>query len=197
MAGTAPVHVTGGGVTRPAAGKVTGPGAELRREFRARAWRATLATAAEYDDRALELRRLRQAIHLLEKQRDVIEDLSSIHDDMQAFTQGLGLRRFHGYIPDEMPSVLWDADDVNESWKDFLELARATGAPFITMNTMQLEADDVDLLLSELRRSSLSREDDLETARQLRSLCRTDRLHPAGLSLPGRHVSLRAFHRVV
>ena len=88
---------------------------------------------------------------------------------MQAFTQGLGLRRFHGYIPDEMPSVLWDADDVFESWKDFLELARATGAPFITMNTMQLEGDDVDLLLSELRRSSLSREDDLETARQLRS----------------------------
>jgi hypothetical protein len=99
----------------------------------------------------------------------IFEDLSGIHDDMQAFTQGLGLRRFHGYIPDEMPSVLWDAEDVHESWKDFLELARATGAPFITMNTMQLEADDVDLLLSELRSSSLSREDDLETVRQLRA----------------------------
>lgn len=98
-----------------------------------------------------------------------IEDLTSIHDDMNAFTQGLGLRRFHGYIPDEMPSVLWDSDDVNESWKDFLELARATGAPFITMNSVQLEADDVDFLLSELRRSSLSRDEDLETARQLRS----------------------------
>jgi hypothetical protein len=99
----------------------------------------------------------------------MLEDFSSIHDDMQAFSQGLGLRRFHGYIPDEMPSVLWDADDVHESWKDFLELARATGAPFDTMNTVQLDGDDVDFLLSELRRSSLSREDDLDTARQLRA----------------------------
>jgi hypothetical protein len=99
----------------------------------------------------------------------IFEDLSGIHDDMQAFTQGLGLRRFHGYIPDEMPSVLWDSEDVHESWKDFLELARASGAPFVTMNTMQLEGDDVDLLLAELRRSSLSREDDLETARLLRA----------------------------
>jgi hypothetical protein len=98
----------------------------------------------------------------------MFEDLSSIHDDVQAFSQGLRLRRFHGYIPDEMPSVMWDADDVFESWKDFLELARASGAPFVTMNTMQLESDDVDLLLSELHRSSLSREDDMETARHLR-----------------------------
>jgi len=98
-----------------------------------------------------------------------IEDLTSIQDDVHAFTQGLGLRRFHGYIPDEMPSVLWDNDDVNESWKDFVELARASGAPFITMNSVQLEAEDVDFLLSELRRSSFSREEDLETARQLRT----------------------------
>jgi hypothetical protein len=99
----------------------------------------------------------------------MLEDLSSIHDDVHAFSQGLGLRRFHGYIPDEMPSVLWDNDDVRESWKDFLELARASGAPFITMNSMQLEGDDVDILLSELRRSSLSHDDDMETARQLRA----------------------------
>jgi hypothetical protein len=103
----------------------------------------------------------------------MLEDLSSIHDDMHAFTQGLGLRRFHGYIPDEMPSVLWDSGDeggdANESWKDFLELARASGAPFITMNAVQLEADDVEFLMAELRRSSFSREEDMETARQLRS----------------------------
>ena len=37
------------------------------------------------------------------------------------------------------------------------------------MNSVQLEADDVDLLMSELRRSSFSREEDMETARQLRS----------------------------
>jgi len=99
----------------------------------------------------------------------MLEDLTSIHDDMHAFTHGLGLRHFHGYIPDEMPSVLWDGEDVNESWKDFVELARATGAPFITINAVELEADDVDFLLAELRRSSFSREEDMETARQLRS----------------------------
>ena len=49
------------------------------------------------------------------------------------------------------------------------ELARASGAPFITMNSVQLEADDVDFLLSELRRSNFSREEDMETARQLRA----------------------------
>ena len=98
----------------------------------------------------------------------MIDDLSGIQDDMHAFAQGLGLRKFHGYIPDEMPSVLWDSDDANESWKDFVELARASGAPFITMNTVQLEAEDVDFLLAELKRFSISREEDMETARQLR-----------------------------
>jgi hypothetical protein len=98
----------------------------------------------------------------------MIEDLTAIHDDMLAFSQGLGLRHFHGYIPDEMPSVLWDGEDVNESWKDFVELARASGAAFLTMNSVQLESDDVELLMSELRRSNFSREEDLETARQLR-----------------------------
>jgi hypothetical protein len=98
----------------------------------------------------------------------MIEDLTAIHDDMLAFSQGLGLRHFHGYVPDEMPSVLWDGEDVNESWKDFVELARASGAAFLTMNSVQLESDDVELLMSELRRSNFSREEDLETARQLR-----------------------------
>ena len=100
----------------------------------------------------------------------MITDLTSIHDDMNAFTQGLGLRRFAGYIPDEMPSVLWDGDgeDANESWKDFVELARASGAAFLTMNSVRLEADDLDFLISELRRSNFSRDEDMETARQLR-----------------------------
>jgi len=97
----------------------------------------------------------------------MIEDLTAIHDDMLAFSQGLGLRHFHGYVPDEMPSVLWDGEDVNESWKDFVELARASGAAFLTMNSVQLESDDVELLMSELHHSNFSREEDLETARQL------------------------------
>ena len=99
----------------------------------------------------------------------MVQDLSGIQDDVQAFIQGLGMRCFHGYIPEEMPNVLWDTDDLHESWKDFLELARASGAAFVTMNVAHLESGDVDLLVSELRRSSISREDDLEAARGLRS----------------------------
>jgi hypothetical protein len=99
----------------------------------------------------------------------MLQDLTSLHDDINAFVQGVGLRRFHGYIPDEMPSVMWDSDDVLESWKDFVELARASGAAFLTMNSVQLESDEVEFLLSELRRSSFSREEDVETARQLRA----------------------------
>jgi hypothetical protein len=100
----------------------------------------------------------------------MVQDLTGIHDDMCAFAQGLGLRRFAGYVPDEMPSVLWEGEgqDPAESWKDFLELARTSGSSFVTMNSAALEADDVDLLMSELRRSDFSRDEDLETARQLR-----------------------------
>jgi len=116
---------------------------------------------------------------------------------MLAFSQGLGLRHFHGYVPDEMPSVLWDGEDVNESWKDFVELARASGAAFLTMNSVQLESDDVELLMSELHHSNFSRErgpgDGAATAQALR----TDRIYPARLSPSGRDVSLRAFDGMV
>jgi hypothetical protein len=101
----------------------------------------------------------------------MLNDLTAIHDDIYAFTQGLGMKHFPGYIPDEMPSVLWDGEDVNESWKDFVELARSSGAAFLTVNTAQLDEDDVEMLASELRRSKLSRADDLETARHLRAHC--------------------------
>ncbi|MDR3764837.1 MAG: hypothetical protein P4M01_12150 [Acidobacteriota bacterium] len=98
----------------------------------------------------------------------LLQDLTSVHDDMQAFAQGVGLRRFPGYIPDEMPSVLWEGENNGEGWKDFMELARASGAAFLTISTQQIDADDVDLLLDELQRSSLSRAEDMESARQLR-----------------------------
>jgi hypothetical protein len=99
----------------------------------------------------------------------MFHDLTIIQDDIQAFSQGLGLRRFPGYIPDEMPSVLWENDDATDGWKDFLELARATGVPFVTINSARIEPEEVDILLTELRRSQLSRPEDLEAARHLRS----------------------------
>ncbi len=88
---------------------------------------------------------------------------------MTAFTEGHGMRRFHGYIPDDMQSVLWDGNDNPESWKDFVELAKACGAPFLTMNAVLLERADLDYLIRRLERSSYVNDEDLEEARWLRT----------------------------
>lgn len=98
----------------------------------------------------------------------MLQDLTGTYEDIFAFTQGVGLRRFPGYVPDEMPSVLWEGDNPSDGWKDFVELARASGAAFLTINTQQIDAEDVDFLLAELRRSHAGRSEDLEMARELR-----------------------------
>lgn len=97
------------------------------------------------------------------------DDLSTLKDDMTAFTEGHGMRRFHGYIPDEMQSVLWDGGENPESWKDFVELAKASGAPFLTMNAMALDRADLDYLIRRLERSNYVNDDDVEEARWLRT----------------------------
>jgi len=61
----------------------------------------------------------------------MLDDLSALKDDMTAFTEGHGMRRFRGYVPDELNSVVWDSGENPESWKDFVELAKACGAPFL------------------------------------------------------------------
>ncbi len=99
----------------------------------------------------------------------MVDDLSSLKDDMTAFIEGHGMRRFHGYVPDEMQSVLWDGDDNPESWKDFVELAKAATAPFLTMNAIQLGRSDLDYLVRRLERSNYVNDDDLEEARWLRT----------------------------
>jgi len=98
-----------------------------------------------------------------------LDDLSALKDDMTAFTEGHGMRRFHGYIPDEMETVLWDGDDNPEGWKDFVELAKAAGAPFLTMSALTFSREDADELVRRLERSSYVQEDDMEEAQWLRS----------------------------
>ena len=52
-------------------------------------------------------------------------------DDMTAFIEGLGMRRFFGYVEcEEVPSVLWDSGQNPEGWKDFVELAKSTRRHF-------------------------------------------------------------------
>ena len=78
------------------------------------------------------------------------DNLISLKDDMVAFIAGHGLRRFPGYIAEEVPTVIFEDDDP-DGWKDFVEHAKAAGAMFITMSEVTLEKSDVAILLEQLR----------------------------------------------
>jgi len=97
------------------------------------------------------------------------DDLSSLRDDMIAFIEGHGLQRFHGYVGEDVSSVMWDEDEGPDSWKDFVELAKASGAPFLIMHGGPLEQKDWELLLARLRKMPIADQDDMEEARWLRS----------------------------
>ena len=91
-------------------------------------------------------------------------------DDMVAFIEGHGLRRFNAGISDDVPSVPWAAgEDHAEAWKDFVELAKASGVSFVTMDFESLEKEDVDLLLDRLQEIEYMNEEDVEEARWLRN----------------------------
>jgi hypothetical protein len=79
--------------------------------------------------------------------------LLSLKDDMVAFIEGHGLRRIPAYVGEEVPTVLWDDDDNADSWKDFVETAKAAGAAFLTMSEVRLEKADLELLIEELQES--------------------------------------------
>jgi hypothetical protein len=97
------------------------------------------------------------------------DDLSSLKDDMIAFIEGHGMRRFQGYVSEEMNSVMWDSGENPESWKDFVEVAKGAGAAFLTMNDFVLERSDLDFLVERLKYSAYTNAEDLEEARWLRS----------------------------
>jgi hypothetical protein len=97
------------------------------------------------------------------------DNLVTLKDDMTAFIEGHGMRRFSGYVTDEVQSVMWDAGENPDAWKDFVELAKASGAAFLTMNEVTLDKDDVDLLVERLRSAPQGNEEDVDEARYLRS----------------------------
>ncbi len=82
------------------------------------------------------------------------ESLLSLKDDMVAFIAGHGLRRVPTYVGEEVPSVLWEDESNPDSWKDFVETAKAAGAPFLTMSDVVLKKEDLELLIEELRESA-------------------------------------------
>lgn len=79
------------------------------------------------------------------------DNLVSLKDDMVAFIEGHGMRRLPGYVTEDVPSVLWEDEDNPDSWKDFVEMAKASGAPFVTMSEIVLEKDDLQLLKEQLK----------------------------------------------
>ncbi len=98
------------------------------------------------------------------------QDLTNLKDDMIAFIEGHGLRRFSAYVSDDIASVPWSTDeDHPDAWKDFVELAKASNVSFVTMNYVVLDKEDVDLLVNRLQEIEYMNEEDLEEAGWLRS----------------------------
>jgi hypothetical protein len=97
------------------------------------------------------------------------DNLTTLKDDMTAFIEGHGMRRFHGYVNEEVQSVMWERGDNPDSWKDFVELAKASGAPFLTMNDVVLDKEDVEFLVERLRNANYVNDEDLDEARWLRA----------------------------
>ena len=75
-----------------------------------------------------------------------IENLLTLKDDMVAFIEGHGLRRLPGYVPEDIPTILWEDQGNPDGWKDFVEMAKHTGAAFVTYSEMTLEREELDAL---------------------------------------------------
>ena len=96
------------------------------------------------------------------------DDLLSLKDDMVAFIAGHGLRRFNAYVTEDVPAVFFE-DEGPDSWKDFVEHAKAVGAGFLTMSEVRLEKADIAILMEQLRDHAYPDPDalDLDDAEQL------------------------------
>lgn len=98
------------------------------------------------------------------------DDLTTIKDDMTAFIEGQGMHRFFGYIEsEEIPSVVWESGENPDGWKDFVELAKSSGVPFLTMHSWKLDREELDRLSQRLADGDYTNEEDLEEARWLKT----------------------------
>ncbi len=78
------------------------------------------------------------------------DNLTTLKDDMIAFIAGHGMRRLPAYVGEEVPSVIFEEENI-DSWKDFVEHAKSAGAPFVTMSEVILDKSDVSILLEQIR----------------------------------------------
>src|SRR5260370_16626063 len=77
------------------------------------------------------------------------DNLLALKDDMVAFIEGHGMRRLPGYVTEDIPSILWEDHGNPDAWKDFVEMAKHVGSPFITFSEMTLEREELDALIEE------------------------------------------------
>jgi hypothetical protein len=77
------------------------------------------------------------------------DNLLSLKDDMVAFIEGHGLHRLPGYVTEDIPSIVWEGQGNPDAWKDFVEMAKHVGAPFVTFSEMKLEREELDALIEE------------------------------------------------
>ncbi len=78
------------------------------------------------------------------------DNLISLKDDMVAFIAGHGMRRLNAFVSEDVPTVIFE-NEHPDSWKDFVEHAKAAGAPFVTMSEVVLEKSDVAILMEQIR----------------------------------------------
>jgi len=87
------------------------------------------------------------------------DNLLSLKDDMIAFIEGHGMRRFPGFVGEDLPSIVWE-DTVNpDSWKDFVEMAKTASSPFVTMSEGVIEKEDLESLIEQIRDQNFPDED--------------------------------------
>lgn len=96
------------------------------------------------------------------------DNLLTLKDDMIAFIAGHGMRRLPGYVAEDVPSVVFEEENA-DGWKDFVEHAKAAGAPFVTMSEVVLEKDDLRVLMEQIREQNFPDEDapEIEDAEHL------------------------------
>ena len=87
------------------------------------------------------------------------DNLLSLKDDMVAFIEGHGMRRFPGFVGDDVPTIAWE-DEINpDSWKDFVEMAKTASAAFLTMSEATIEKEDLELLIEGIHDQNFPGED--------------------------------------
>ena len=89
------------------------------------------------------------------------DNLLSLKDDMVAFIVGHGMRRLPAYVTEEVPTVLFEEDNA-DGWKDFVEHAKAAGAPFVTMSEVILEKSDVEILIEQLQEQAFPGREEID-----------------------------------